>query len=384
MYFISKHSFIFILINITIFACTKERGTTGYLEKIGHVELPLPPGNDSYSYTVKYYHNNDGQYLFWHNNFNHSILVYDLEKKEIAKIMRFEREGPEKLYKIQGFTVLSADSVYLATELAGKLYLVNGNGKIVQQLIFADTEDLRNANNYTSMNSKYTNDLYRIHSDSFLIPLKTPFMPGSSAQSGDEVYSIFRVVNTRNQTYRNTGLQAPKALFVAGKNPLPFLHCSTYDGEKLYYSFESDHNIYYSADFKTATAIEAASMYKTKFQPLNPNMTPYEYYARIFFYSHLIYDPYRNLFYRVVKLPIREDHQSNDEYRTEYEYPPRFSIMILDKNGRTLHEQLFEDTGLNMYIMFVGKQGLYISASSPANPAFDEQALLFDIYAYNP
>ncbi|HMO41587.1 MAG TPA: DUF4221 family protein [Saprospiraceae bacterium] len=380
----SKYSaFIFILINVTIFACTKEQETTGYLKKVGHLELPSPPGNDPYSYSVKYYDKKDEQYLFWHNNFDHSILVYDLEKKEIAKTMRFEREGPEKLYKIQGFTVLSFDSIYLATELPGKLYLVNGNGKLMQQLIFADTEDLRNANNYTSMNSRYTNDLYYIHPDSFLIPLKTPFIPPGSNQNVNDAYSIFRVVNTQNQTYRNTGLQAPKALFEAGKNPLPFLHCSTYDGEKLYYSFESDHNIYYSADFKTATTVEVASMYKVKFQPLDANMTPYEYYARIFFYSHLLYDPYRNLFYRVAKLPMREDRQSNDEYRTEYEYPPRFSIMVLDENKRILHEQLFEDTGLNMYIMFVGKHGLYISASSPTNPSFDEQTLQFDIYLYN-
>jgi hypothetical protein len=56
--------------------------------------------------------------------------------------------------------------------------------------------------------------------------------------------------------------------------------------------------------------------------------------------------------------------------------------MVLDKDLNTLHERLFEDSGLDMFVMFVGKQGLYISASTPRNPDYEEKNLIFEVYKY--
>ena len=383
--FTNKHvQTIFLFIFIFLLSCTnnsKINRQEGSFEKVGTLTLPLPDNCNAHSLSAKYFNDNAKEYLFWYNSFENSILLYSLDEKDTIKTIQFAKDGPRKVHEIKGFTAFDMNSIYLATEIPGNLLKVDTSGNILKKLSFSNDDDMTNANNYAAIGSKYHKDLYKTSEEEIVIPVRMPFMSSDLAKSSLESFPLFKTLNLVDETYTKTSIHTPVKLYEKGSLPLPFIMNSTFDGDEIYYTFESDENIYYTSDLSTYEAKAVRSNYQKEFKPLTPSIEPFEYYSRIFFYSNIFYDKYRDIFYRVVKHPIPDDLKL-DDYREEYNYPSIFSIMVLDKDLNTLHERLFEDSGLDMFVMFVGKQGLYISASTPRNPDYEEKNLIFEVYKY--
>ncbi len=95
-------------------------------------------------------------------------------------------------------------------------------------------------------------------------------------------------------------------------------------------------------------------------------------------YFNLVYDKYRNIFYRFcyTGYNITKDDSSLELMM----YLPIFSIIVLDKDLNVIGETLFPENTYNPYMYFVAPEGLYISTNHIKNPDFDEDYLKFDLF----
>ena len=91
-------------------------------------------------------------------------------------------------------------------------------------------------------------------------------------------------------------------------------------------------------------------------------------------YHNLMYDKYRDVYYRIVELPYElkvNESVFDDEKNRE------FSIIIFDKDFNIIGETKFPGNKYLYKMSFVGRDGLYISENNLANPDFDEDKLVF-------
>jgi len=100
------------------------------------------------------------------------------------------------------------------------------------------------------------------------------------------------------------------------------------------------------------------------------------YFAASARYGNIIYDPYRQVYYRFVYPKVEVEEDSNLQQIALF--PTPFSIMILDKDLNTLGEQFFESLFVTSNA-FVGKDGLYLSINHPENDENQEDYLSFKL-----
>ena len=91
-------------------------------------------------------------------------------------------------------------------------------------------------------------------------------------------------------------------------------------------------------------------------------------------YTHVLYDKYRNVYYRFVELPYE---LQDDESPFEEPKGREFSVIVFDRNFQIIGETKFPGGKYFYKMSFVGRDGLYISENNLANPEFDEDKLVF-------
>ncbi|NJL76679.1 MAG: DUF4221 family protein [Saprospiraceae bacterium] len=124
--------------------------------------------------------------------------------------------------------------------------------------------------------------------------------------------------------------------------------------------------------------LHSSKLYGKMLSGLNINPRKYEALAQSrHYYSLILYDQYRNVYYRLVGFPIPEDDiQSRDPER---KYTRQFSIMVLDEQFNTLSEHLlprFEY--LLPQSIFISEEGLNIQKIID-----DEDLMHFDVFDFN-
>jgi hypothetical protein len=94
-------------------------------------------------------------------------------------------------------------------------------------------------------------------------------------------------------------------------------------------------------------------------------------------YDNLIYDAYRNLYYRFA-YPTLDLTDLNEIQRLRTS-PGPFVIMVLDDELNVLGETYFEAGRYLPTNFFIHQDGLYISINHPDNPANEEDMFKFEL-----
>ena len=151
-----------------------------------------------------------------------------------------------------------------------------------------------------------------------------------------------------------------------------------FDGQRFVYSFYFSEDIYTcDIDHVEVKRIAAKSKYidEIGFTDDYGNLTPKDI-AENPNYGNLIFDPYRDVYYRIAYPKVVIEQGVNSLELLEYG-GKRFSIIILDKGFNIIGETLFPDYTYNSRIMFVRKDGLYISSSHFMNSNYSDDILCF-------
>ena len=101
-------------------------------------------------------------------------------------------------------------------------------------------------------------------------------------------------------------------------------------------------------------------------------------YSKTYYYKS-IYDPYRKVYYRIVKHSVNQEKaiELSDNFYGDHTIP--FSIMIIDKDFKVVGETNFPSNTYSTGDFFVGPKGLYIQKNNVFNENFDENIIKYEI-----
>lgn len=366
----------FLFLSIWLFACNQQEAGNIYLEKSGD-ELSLLLDSDTKSNTKSFFLYKDRagkEYITFQNQLKNEICVYDFEKQEFVDKIMPDIEGNNGVGLFFGYYMQSADSIFLTNLEVEKIALIDSSAFLKEQFVYDKASDETALRRSFSTSNNYH-------------PMEI---------IGDKIYAISRcnrkvhpnpvsiTIDLKTKAVDHLPFEYPQ--IQTPQNPAKAFGVEdnfsrTFDGHRFIYSFYFMEDIFVaSIDHKEIQRKNVKSKYIPSVRLLddfgnstvqdaceNPN------------YGNLIYDPYRSVYYRVAFPETEFDHKLQMKEAMELlDYGRKnFSIIILDKEFNILGETLFEDYTYNPGIMFVRKDGLYISSSHPFNPQYSDDFLKF-------
>ncbi len=369
-----------ILILLILTACAREPDNAAsiVLQNTGTLELPLPSEAVVGTFCMKYHSPAPGiEYLFYLNGHNNAILVYDIQRQSIYKTIHFPVEGDQGFGMITGFTIKNPDSIYLGVSGKPLLLLTDTTGTLKNRIPFDEAiGDFYPA--YSRLFSRPYNDV--IFRDNYLL-LSQPLNLNGRIPSASFLknHPLFIRIDPIGSSVTSLPARFPADYFKQSQL-LPPEYAVADDGKKIVYAPYCDHHIYGISDDGKNTRTLAKSSFLDEFESVAAYNNPAYYFAKAGLYRNLLYDPYRQLFYRLVKHNM-DDFTDDLKPEDAYQYPPVFSIMILDQNLNKIGEHYFnKKRHYDIYQSFVGREGLYISISNPLRPDYEEDKITFELW----
>ena len=315
-------------------------------------------------------------YLASLNWLTNSLQLFDIQQEKLIDEIAFDIDGPNGAGRVFGAYVLNFDSILLFTQATNQVALTDTSGTIYSRIDYQPPAGLTNA---FVMNAYFIS--YPVITGRQMIV--KAHIEGNYREMTQELLSRYPLSYSIDLS---TGKTTPgRATYPADYMPegvKSFEYSMASDGEKLVYSFFGDHRLFYTglADEQTLKEVKAASQYLPDKLPLFPvrgeRVDTYKYLYASDRYESLLYDPYRQLFYRIA-IP-QADYQDEKKLLALRSAPRRFSILVLNRKLEVIAEYLTPDNTYLPQNIFVASRGLYLSACHPQNPDNREDLMRFD------
>jgi len=323
------------------------------------------------------------QFYFRDQNQN-NIIFYDLATQEKIRELRIPQSGKNGIGNPTGHLLLSPDSI-IVFQRPAIINLVNQNFDRLERTI-ADIPlfDSRYAI-YNPLLVSFSKPI--IGNKKIILPLVP--IPQLFERMGydlkvTEIPILGRLDISGNGEIENLPIYYPESIekvYFGSPNSTFFL-TQGHDGYVMGFYF--DPIIYHlNSNFEIVRKVNIESNYPINFEKLT-NITSEselrEMNATTYGYFQMLYDPYRKVYYRQVRHPVK-DHQEGVNYRSTAEVSRPFSVMIFDENFNKIGEVDIPNGELYYFqAWFVGPEGLYISTNNLNNPEMSEDWLSFDIF----
>lgn len=297
-----------------------------------------------------------------------SLQFFDLDtQKEIHRI-QLHREGPNRVGRPLVAHVQSKDSIFIVSGYDNFISLIDWDG-VVKRRYFPSEHHIDQGK------------LWLWESEPLILSDQKIYLGISGTACGrysifDDFMSVCLDLNSGKFSYfkkYNTVLRGRIFGFIDGiyyqnigdngiiinsyasSNVIDFIDVV---GDK-FYSKEIDNSIYFSG-----------------LNPVNEGVDiDYKDCLDKFKYGSIIYDKYRDVYYRFVEHPFTKKEISEDFYSTYFSH--RFSVMVFDNDFNKIGETMFADNRFYCKTYFIGSDGLYISNSHPKNPFLKEDFITF-------
>jgi hypothetical protein len=324
------------------------------------------------------------EFLFVVNLVNSSVDIYSLEHESLKSRFPIPRQGPGYIDKPQGILFHTPDSIFVfPSMMMSNISLFNLEGKLYHHLKVkqATSSKFDMVVNHASLPSIPT--IY--HQKKLIFSNLTL---GNSSGNPDffNQYQPNFVVDLENDSLNwETEFKYPRDFF--GKYwPSSLVNNSTVKNKQnqLVSSWSGlDYLIIKDLEGREIDQIQAQTQFAKVYEFGGAPLSGEE--ERLIFLEHhsyiqLLYDEFRDLYYRIAKLPRK---RSTGEYLDHTSsYKNDFSVLILDKDFKLLEEVRFPGGIHHPYLAFVGRKGLYLSRTNPYNPELNENRISFDVYGF--
>jgi len=105
------------------------------LKVSGVIDIPVDSTSLNYSLYRVYYDDGAAHYFVTANANQHSLDFYDLDKRQLARRVRFAKKGPEGMPDLRHFYVKNLDFIFILSRSSGQLFLVNAEGRRLKKPI---------------------------------------------------------------------------------------------------------------------------------------------------------------------------------------------------------------------------------------------------------
>lgn len=292
-----------------------------------------------------------------------TICIYDIASGlEIEKIQLYE-EGPNAMKGIQGFYYQSDDSIWVYRSWQEELFLLNSNGEIKEKRTLKD-KLYPNAELEYSVSPFPLTDLPIMKDGNILI---LQGMNGASVKNDLQPAStiLYDLVSDRVSLVNRYPLVYGDGEEINDK-------WGTFSYRVVPYTLNMKHEMLIS--YPAADSISIYNLINGKQQRFfagysqDVNIKPLQgistsdlqkHYLEQYQYAGIFYDKYRDLYYRLVVLPIF-DYDINDE---KSQHKP-LAIIVLDSSLNKVGEYNLAKGIYKYRNAFVSKEGLHINVYS--------------------
>lgn len=336
----------------------------------------LDSNTKTFIHTLQLYKDKDGEeYLTFQNQDQNKIIYYHFDTGELAFKFEPEVSGSNGVGLFYGYYIHNLDSIFLTNHFFQEITIVGKDKKVIEKLFYGDPEDNNMLSAYYSTTNYYKPAVVKDHK------LYITYRCNRWASFNPVAAVIDMETNTVRAFPTFIYPHFPGADNKAKAFGVEEYLSRCYDGNRFVYSFYFDENLYVAPlNHDSISQVKTTSRYMKK-------VTIWDDYGRLALadicgnpnYGNILYDPYREVYYRIVypateisrKLSDREVMELLQYGRT------KFSILILDKDLNVIGETLFPENTYNSQLMFIRQDGLYISDSHPLNPEYSDDVLSF-------
>ena len=380
-----------VILSVLFFSCSKnksiqdgvEHNTLSYgydlvkKDKILAYELD---DNTKYQFTALFLYKDrlGNEYLTFKNS-KEEIYFYDLNNEKFLFKTKIEREGPNSILGPSGYHIEDLNNIYITSVALPTIFKIDTTGTIVQKIQYETTSQGYHVTPTFKSASFFYTPLVII--DSKLFITQSPW-----ARSPVSTTPLCVVIDTVNHTQSAYPFFFPPLIEdseLFNSSLTAFIFSREFNGKEFVYSFYYDEDIYVaSIDHKQVKKYKIISKYINKVQ-IGKRASDMLEGAKNDYgdpcYGNLIYDPYRDVYYRLAYPKVELESGLNYVALTS-QGRKKFSIIILDKNFNVIGETLFPEFIYNPSLMFVHKNGLYICNNHSMNPNFNEDVLSFQCF----
>jgi hypothetical protein len=332
-----------------------------------------------------YTDDNGKEYLTFQNIGEPEIYIYGVNDGELYRKYTFEPEGNNGVGSLGGYLMKSPNEIYMMSTSLREIIQTDGN-KITKRMRYID--------------------MPRLHDD---MPLPTMGYAWTFVQEemffiGDSLY----IAQSLNHEYDNPAMQSPVKIiidtakreiqpfnftysidisaadyFARNSNGFSFNLSHFFDGKNILLSFADREEIYVTDVSGTLIrTVPAKSRYINNVKTFRPSkdfasMPEFlKYECEHPFYGSIIYDKYREVYYRIAYPPTEMENDVN--YLDAWRFGRKeFSVIIMDKEFNIIGETVFKDYSYSSRMLLVTKEGLYAYDNVFIKPDYNEDALSF-------
>jgi hypothetical protein len=306
-----------------------------------------------------------------------SIQFYDVKKQQLVSEIFLEKEGPNGIGSPTGLLYISMDSIFVVSSSHYRVSLINKSGKLLRNYRVLEGTTYNDNTGLirpftTSPPFKIGNKIY-FNTAPDRDVYKASYFLGKVNLTLDIETGKFEYINNYPQQFENGVWGVAAVNYATDYNPIT---------KDFIYSFAISDSLY---TYNTGTLEKEAHLATSKFigtrikpMPKPDNEHDLEYALETPYYHAIIYDKYRDVYYRFVRHSISFIDDKSGKPNGFHEKP--ISIIVLDKDFNRIGETtLVADTFLD-YIYFLTKDGLFISNGNFENPDLDEDQMVFTCF----
>ena len=374
-----KHLILPLLLFCLLSSCKREKGepqdnyTLEATENIKSFPLDSDVKYDaSYLYTFE---ENGKRYLSFLNYRTTQLLFYDFDTAKFLFKVTLDKEGSNGVVMPTGYYIKDFNNMYISSSAYFGLIKVDTTGTIVQKIAYGKTDTgYKILPSYNPSSRPYLPPIFIGNKVYITQKNLERFCPAEKTPLSVAIDTVQKKYTSLPLTY---SILTEKQL---ESNVSSFSR--TYDGKNFIYSFYVDEDILVtSIDHAEVKRIKAKSKYiNTPDEKLDfeSESAPIKVLT-LARYGDLIYDPYREVYYRFAYHKTELENNVNWWGKIVYGRK-KFSVIILDKDFQIIGETLFPEAIYNPYASFVSKEGLYISRDYQMNYDQSEDFMTFELF----
>lgn len=371
----------FVLIYFSLFLLSCDNEEKKFLVELKQTDdfcsFVIPDDVKFSSLCVQLFSDGEKEYLAYKNEFEQEILFYELVSEKMVKRITFPKEGQNSITGgFLGFHVQNLDNIYIPSLYQNIIYVSDSIGNIKRTINFEKT----------NLGKKLIPFIPGMNGEMVFIDNKLYIPQTVNPMLGDKIIDespVGAVIDTLSGNNISLPMRFPRLIThndigtMAGTG-LNYNRC--FDGKHFVYSFYYT-DVVYVADINHQNIEEyiIKSVYVDGVEVPNRKLTTsrdvQKYNVEHSRYGRIHYDKYRDVYYRIVYPANNYDEKSSDILRLGKK---NFSIIILDKEFNIIGETLFPDDLYVPELLFVTKEGLFISTNNERNSEFDEELLKFE------
>ncbi len=298
---------------------------------------------------------NENTYLTFLNDISNSIYWYNLKSRQLYKVQQFLEEGPNGTGDIVGYFYMHPDTVILISRNNHKIRFVNAASEVFGVI---DLSSVINEDNGLCFPlAGFGRDII-LEDDKLFIMCAHDFVNSSNMSPKNVI--VIDIKNNKTEylldypdIYHNRNISA--YYLHAYQTFNPSTNKFTYSFPLCEYLIETDHAGYLKSHLAKSNFFSADAWQRKDLVEHNTKISSRDLlrnYMKTPTYKYLIFDSYRNTYYRIAEIP-QQELQTKDNYPVKYQ-----SVLILNEQFQKIGEH-YLDINSKPSPYFLTNDGIY-------------------------